>query len=177
MALARRWPWTIPLSALLYALLSPSLKATTSYSRKNHVPLSIQYHPPSATSFNIVLTLFFHSFSLLIAPFLPWNLCLVSHLFLFASALLVIPFGDTKTNVLNQGEVEHDAPHIFLGSGFSGPCLTLPLPHHQNVGDSPCNTMSHPNHLSIFEKALMDFYCLKGLGPNPGTGWTKQLLL
>lgn len=43
MALARHWLWTIPHSASLSALLSPSLKATTSYSLRAHIPLSIQY--------------------------------------------------------------------------------------------------------------------------------------
>lgn len=43
MALARHWLWTIPHSASLSALLSLSLKATTSYSLRAHIPLSIQY--------------------------------------------------------------------------------------------------------------------------------------
>lgn len=118
------------------ALNNPSLCfalcLTFSVSKSNHKlfpqnPHSV-IHPISSASshflqhsVNCVL-----SFILFASRFLSTqNLCLVSHLFPFASTVVVIPFGNTKTNALNQGKVDHDAPHIFLGSGFSGPCLTL----------------------------------------------------
>lgn len=134
-----------------------------------HPISSVSSHFPQHKLFSLIRS------SLRLPSLLPQNLRLVSHPFLFASTLLVFRFGNTKTNTLNQGEGEHEAPHIFLGS--QDPIWPSYCPNHQNVGDSSSITMSHPNHLSIFEKALLDLYCLKGLGPNSESEWTKQLLV
>lgn len=70
---------------------------------------------------------------------------------------------------------KNEAPPHF--SEFSGPHLTLLLPRSSKRGWLPSITMSQPNHLYIIQKALLDLYCMKRLGPNSESGWTEQLLV
>lgn len=108
------------------ALNNPSLCfalcLTFSVSKSNHKlfpqnPHSF-IHPISSVSSHYLQHKLFSLIcsSLLFPTHLHQNLPLVSHLFISASTLLDFLSGNTKANTLNQGEGEHEAPHIFLGS-------------------------------------------------------------
>lgn len=150
---------SLTLSASLSALLSPSLKSN--HTLFQHYPHSFIHAVSSVSSHFLQHRLFSLIRSSLFLPsLLPQNLLLVSHPFLFASTLLVFLSANTKANTLNQGEGEHEAPHIFLGS--QDPIWPYHCPNHQNVGDSSSITMSHSNHLSIIEIVFL-----------PEGAWTK----
>lgn len=97
MALARHWLWTIPHSASLSALLSLSLKATTSYSSQStHSFIHPIYCPSEAGSCYLKV----------LACIYPIHLSLPQTL----SSLLLV---NTQRHTVYQHERQQEAPHIF----------------------------------------------------------------
>lgn len=174
MALARRWLWTIPLSASLSALLSPVPKSNHKLFPQN--PHSFM-HPISSVSSHFLQDKLFSpmpssSFSLLsclkTSAWFPIHCPLPQ---IFSSSFMVTLRKTLRIEA--KGSMKHPTILWVLRTPFDPPHC----PTHQNIGDSSSVAMLHPNHLSIFEKALLELHCLKGLGPNVYNGWTKQLLV
>lgn len=158
MALARHWLWTIPHSASLSALLSLSLKATTSYSSQStHSFIHPIYCPSEAGSCYLKV----------LACIYPIHLSLPQTL----SSLLLV---NTQRHTVYQHERQQEAPHIFRGSQD----LMWPShwPNHQNVGSSPSLCLS-PTIFPPLNKALLDLSSLKAFGSDSESEWTKQLLV
>lgn len=175
MALARRWLWTIPLSASLSALLSLSLKATTSYSAKPTIlyPPNIIHQQP----FPLRLTVFSYPSLFASSFFLTSNSSLGFAIYfslprLFSFSFLV----RLRQTVWIKEKGKHEAPPHF--SGFSGPHLTLLLPRSSKTWVThPPSLCLSPTIFISFEKPCWIFTAWRGLDQTSESGWTKQLLV
>lgn len=160
MALARRWLWTIPLSASLSALLSPVPKSNHKLFRQN--PHSFMHSISSVSSHFLQDKLFspLPSFLLSYLKISAWFLIRCPLPQIFSSSFMVTLRKTLRFKA--RGSMKDPTILCVLRTLFD----PTHCPTHQNIGDSSSITMPLPNHLSIFEQALLDLHWLKGLGPN-----------